>query len=530
MSQLLSGSIVAPGFNGLNTQDSGITLDSGWALTATNCVIDKYGRIGARRGWSLFTTNKANLTTGTTIDSIFEFKDTDGTFEYLCAGDNKLFESQDGSVLVAKNVRNATNTADISYPITANNWSWCALPNGTGVTAEGLAFAAQLGHPMLFYSDLAGDAFRRVGDVGSVPTGYTTTSFDPNVCVSAYGRVWTAVTTENKTTVYYSTLLDGTDFTGAGAGILDVSSVVGNNDDIVNVAIHNNFLVVLCKNSIVIYTNADDVDNIALSDIIKGIGCIARDSVQTTGTDIIFLSKTGVRSLLRTIQEKSLPLRELSINIRDDLVNWVDGEVLDDIKSVYYERDAFYLLTLPTLKQIVCFDMRTMLQNGGAKVTIWEDIAHKAFCSTEERELLVGQVNGVGKYYGFADNGVAYRIRYYTNYFDLGMPTNLKMLKKIGVVVIGGEGQDFVVKYGFDYSTNFQSRALSLATTGVSSQYNVAEYAIGEYSGGSVSQNVSVNAGGNGKVVQMGFEADINGDPLSIQKIDIALVSGKIVI
>ena len=57
-SQLMAGSIVAPGFNGLNTQESGITLDSGWALTASNAVIDKYGRIGARRGWSMLTTNK----------------------------------------------------------------------------------------------------------------------------------------------------------------------------------------------------------------------------------------------------------------------------------------------------------------------------------------------------------------------------------------------------------------------------------------------------------------------------------------
>ncbi len=70
-SRLLSGSIAAPGFNGLNSQDSSVLLDSGWALTASNCVIDKYGRIGARRGWSMVTTNQGTLTTGATIDSIF---------------------------------------------------------------------------------------------------------------------------------------------------------------------------------------------------------------------------------------------------------------------------------------------------------------------------------------------------------------------------------------------------------------------------------------------------------------------------
>jgi hypothetical protein len=62
------------------------------------------------------------------------------------------------------------------------------------------------------------------------------------------------------------------------------------------------------------------------------------------------------------------------------------------------------------------------------------------------------------------------------------------------------------------------------------SEYGIAEYNIGEYSGNTVAQNVAVNAGGSGKVVQLGFEADIDGEPLSIQKIDLAAVTGKTVI
>jgi hypothetical protein len=528
-SRLLSGSIAAPGFNGLNTQDSGILLDSGWALTASNCVIDKFGRIGSRRGWTMVTTNKDTLTTGTAIESIFEFKDVDGTYEYLCAGDNKLFESEDATVLSEKHVRNADNTADIDYTITGNDWQWCSLPLGQGVNAVGYAFLAQLGHPMLVYSDYAGHIYRRVGDVGDVPTGFTTATFDPNVLITAYGRIWAAHTTSNKTTVFYSALLDGTDFTGAGSGILDVSAVVGNNDEITALATHNNFLIVFCKNNIVVYSGANDVDNLSLNDTINGVGCVARDSVQSTGTDVLFLSKTGVRALGRTIQEKSMPLRELSLNIRDDLVNWIEGEDLSKVRSIYYERDAFYLLSLPILKQIVCFDMRSPAPNGAAKITVWEDIEHTAFCTTDNRELLVGQVDGIGKYQGSSDNGVSYRVRYYTNYFDLGMSTTLKMLKKIGITVIG-QGQSFVTKYSYDYSTNFQSRPLTLSVMGSVSEYGIAEYNIGEYSGNTVAQNVTVNAGGSGKVVQLGFEADIDGEPLSIQKIDLAAVTGKTVI
>ena len=60
-----------------------------------------------------------------------------------------------------------------------------------------------------------------------------------------------------------------------------------------------------------------------LADTVEGVGCIARDSVQHTGTDILFLSDSGVRSFGRTIQEKSMPMRDISKNVRTDLTSLV---------------------------------------------------------------------------------------------------------------------------------------------------------------------------------------------------------------
>jgi hypothetical protein len=42
--------------------------------------------------------------------------------------------------------------------------------------------------------------------------------------------------------------------------------------------------------------------------------------------------------------------------------------------------------------------------------------------------------------------------------------------------------------------------------------------------------NAQIQAGGSGKVVQLGFEANINNAPLSIQKIDFGLKIGKTLI
>ena len=65
---------------------------------------------------------------------------------------------------------------------------------------------------------------------------------------------------------------------------------------------------------------------IFLKDTIEGVGCIERDSVQSTGNDLLFLSNRGVMSLGRLIQEKSLPLRDVSKNVRTDLMALVQFE------------------------------------------------------------------------------------------------------------------------------------------------------------------------------------------------------------
>ena len=66
--------------------------------------------------------------------------------------------------------------------------------------------------------------------------------------------------------------------------------------------------------ALLVYQGAenDPTSNISLVEVIDGVGCIARDSIQDIGTDILFLSDTGVRSLGRIIQEKSAPIFDAS--------------------------------------------------------------------------------------------------------------------------------------------------------------------------------------------------------------------------
>ena len=88
--QITPFSIGAPGFYGLNTQDAPVGIDPAFSLEATNCVIDKYGRIGSRKGWAQSTTANTDLGTGT-IDTLAELVANDGTRYLIAAGNNNLF-------------------------------------------------------------------------------------------------------------------------------------------------------------------------------------------------------------------------------------------------------------------------------------------------------------------------------------------------------------------------------------------------------------------------------------------------------
>ena len=116
--QLQNISIRAPAFKGLNTQDSPIDGDPSFASIADNCVIDKYGRIGARKGFDVLTTSVTALG-GEEIRSLGFFEDNDGNTEVFSAGNNKIF----------KGTTTLTDITPASYTITGNDWKMAAFNN-----------------------------------------------------------------------------------------------------------------------------------------------------------------------------------------------------------------------------------------------------------------------------------------------------------------------------------------------------------------------------------------------------------------
>lgn len=505
-------SITAPGFFGLNTQDSSLDLASGFALVANNAVIDKFGRIGARKGWSPQNTTSTPLN-GATIKTIAEHISDDGTPYTMAAGNNKVFKLDSGAL-----VEMTYGGGGTAPTITGDNWSVCHL--------GGAAYAFQRGHdPLVFDAALSTTTYRRISEL----SGYNGTVQQSNFCIAAFGRVWNVDTTTDKSLIQWSDISSPQKYATGSAGTLDVTTVWPNgNDTIVALAAHNDFLFILGTENILVYSGANSPSTMVLSDTITGIGCIARDSVQNTGTDVIFLSKTGVRSILRTIQEKSAPFRDLSKNVRDDLMRALDGTDLSLVKSVYSPLESFYLLTVPSLSMVYCFDLKQALQDGSARVTTWDSITPACFCSRRDGSLLIGKAGYVGKYTGYLDNAASYRFQYFTNHTDLGQPSVTTVLKKLSTVVIGGSDQYVTVKWGYDFTGNYYAQNVKIPTQSVA-YYGVSEYNIGEYTDGTSLTTIVAYPTGSGKVIQTGYESEIYGSALSIQKIEIHAKAGKIV-
>lgn len=530
--QLTTATVAAPGFYGLNSQDSSVSLGDGYATIATNCIIDKSGRIGSRKGWEKVNATNTDLSTAS-IKTIQEVRYEGGSY-FISAGNNKLFVGE--ATLVAKNVRNATDSGNETYTISDDHWQIAVQPYNIGLTASSHAYLVQEGHKPLVFHKLSASSghshegsygFQLLADVGTLPDGHTADTFKPNVALAAYGRVWYADIANDRQTVYFSDINDGSKLKTGTAGYLNISNIVPANDPIVALGAHNGYLVIFCRRSIVVYAKAEDVSNITLADNITGTGCMARDSLVATGGDLIFLSDAGVKSFMRTIQEKSMPMRDISKNVRDDLMVDVSQETIKEIKAVYYETDAFYLLSLPTTEVVYCFDMRGALQDGAARTTTWDSIKPTAFCATSDRRLLLGKAGYIGNYAGYDDDGSAYRMVYFTNYFDFGAPTTTKILKKVGFVFVGTSAQPVTVKWGFEYSTSYRSVTKSLAG-GTIAEFGIAQFNIDEFSTDSVLAGFNYQVGGTGKVLQLGIESDINGTPLSVQKIDVYVLTGKI--
>ena len=504
---LQSINLVAPAFKGINTEDSPIGQDPSFADIADNAVIDKRGRIASRKGYNVITTNKTELGSAN-IRAIKEFRDDAGNSKIFSVGNNKILS---GTTTLADETPG-------SYTINADNWKMVNFN-------DKIYFFQRSFEPLVY--DNAGVSVVKLSTVSGA-AGVTSAIYG-NEVLAAYGRLWTADFGANKSTVYWSDLLIGHDWSGGTSGSIDISKVwPDGHDEIVALAAHNSLLIIFGKHSIVVYQGAEAPATMSLIDTVAGVGCVDRDTVQYTGTDVLFLSHTGLKSFGRTIQEKSMPITSLSNTITKDIIDLLQNEI-GFYRTVYSPEEGFYLLTFVNQDTTYCFDVRGTVESGAYRVTRWPGTGFTAYTRLEDGTLYVGNSDGINSYTGYTDNGEPYRFKYYSPGLTFGDPSRLKILKKLRPTIVGANSAIMFLKWAYDFDTFFQTAEFTVGNQ-VTAFYNESEFnSTAEFTGGDLTSRRGINTTGGGGVITIGLEADIDGSGLSLQEINVLALMGKVI-
>ena len=475
------------GIYGLNRQSSPASLPPQYLTTANNIMLDEKGRLTTRQGIKQVTNLISSSATSNTliVKSLGEYKNAAGaTTIFAGAGANiyKMDTSTAPYTLAAQSFSGGTTKTD-------GNWQFTNFNNN-------LYGAQQANKPVNFN----GTTWLDLEDVSgySKPNGVTT--FTPSCLLGDFGRLWAADIGETRDVVYYSDLLIGHVFAtagdGTGGGFLDLKKV-WSGDVITAMASFMGKLVIFGKNNIVIFQGPWDVStaisqsSFTLQEVIEGVGCIARDSVQLIGDDIVFLSASGVRSLGRTIQQDTMPLTDLSLAIKDEIRTNILTTNLSAVKGQYDLSTGSYILGFPDRNIVYIFDFKALTPEGVPRITTWNFENNKnpnSFLSTDsflycglgdlkyagriatysgyfdvEKEILAGvsqsQCTIAGNTWDSTGDGTCwvdvdntYQADFKTTWLDFEQPGISKFLKRFLAIWSGGKNMNMTLNWYRDYS------------------------------------------------------------------------------
>ena len=507
--QLLPIDAVSPGRLGLNLQQQANILGPEWAVNALNCVLDDAQRLACRQGYTVTTTT--DITGTPAVENIFQYLQGDGTVETIISWNGGIAND-----IVSPEAN------DISGSVTDTDGRWWFQNFNNKV------IGFQHGQKPIVYS---GTTFATVTESsGTAPTSHN------GVGLCAFGRVW-ALDTDGQT-IKYSGLLDETDWGTASSGSIDMSNVwPGGMDEVTAIAAFNGSLVVFGRNHIVVWD--DNVGSqlgisptqLAVVDAIQGVGCSSHWTLQHIGeTDIVFLSRNGLQSLGRVIQEKSNPVHSVSKYVRDSFMEDVAEDVLLDLRSAYSPENGFYLLSMPGRQITYVFDIRYAFRDQEGDTvfpcTQW-DLYPSAIEVLQDGTVLLGSAGQVWTYGADGDAGSTIRYEYSSPWLDLGeeLGNRLKMLKRIGSVLFARATSTVNFKWLTDFGDEEKTISRSL-TTNTSAEWNVAEFSLDEFSGGLTLQIVKVPARAVAQYYQVKIESEVTG-AFAVQQVELFTKVGR---
>lgn len=500
---------------GLNKQERSSLLGPEWASELINFVFDEDGTLTSRMGTVNINNSGAGSIGGSGVQTLFIYVDSSGT--QLIIGSTGPSSSDIFKSVIGGAISSIKGT--VTAP-TAGNWQFTNF--------NGKCVGFQASHAPIVLTSVSG-SFANISLTGS--TQPTTSA---NTILAAFGRLWTI----DGVNLKYSDLLDE----AAWNSSYSLKEYWGDGGDVgVALAEFNGHLVVFGRNHIVIYNASGGPDDLVKVESIGGVGCIARDSVQQVGDDLWFLSSSGVQSLGRVIQEKSMPRSDISKNVRDYLLSSVNYSALNNIKSTYNEYLGLYILNTSGAKVFV-FDTRFQLPDGTYRVTEWghtnTSYYWRGMVSSYSGQLYVGRAAGASVClysasgrddieFGGSSGGQHFACDFRTpwlnlSHLDPSLTNKLKILKNLSFKIYsedvfddGGVDQDL---YDIYWYTDFNETANS-SRSFISTD---------DEQGSLMSYKVPIS--GSGQYFQMRFSASSFFEMFKLYDFNVQLKIGKDVV
>ena len=398
-----------------------------YALDLLNAVFGVNGQVETRKGLVAYSSAWASGTP----TQLFEYLAADGTSRIIAATSSDLFE-----------VTSSAKTSRVgSLTPSAGDWKF--------LNFNGKVLGWQAGHTPIVKTG-AGNFANISAASGTLPDG--------NAACAAFGRVWAL--DDDKQTIRYSALLDETKWdTDDGGGVIDMRTVwTQGMDQVVAIEAFGSSLVVFGRRHIVLWQDGSGSQlglsplNMYVTDTVDNVGALSRNGVCMVGElDIVFWSDSGIRSLRRSVQERSNPHNDISPKNRLYIAAGISAINKDNIRMAYHAKDGFVLAQAPAYDQILCFDVRGIMNGGEARMTEWF-VNAKALAITRDQELLVGITNNLGTYSGYRDFTVAYTLTINTGWIDIrGNPRRKQALKLLRSFTNKGQTS---VTYRRDFDAN----------------------------------------------------------------------------
>ena len=161
--------------------------------------------------------------------------------------------------------------------------------------------------PFLFKMTGTGTLANRTFFAEEVTVSGTTA---PTTCAIHNNHLVVAGAPTAKNTIFYSSTLDPSSFSGSGAGSILLP------DQVVGIKSFRDDLIIFCRNSIHKLINITSSSNIAIVPVTKNVGCLSSHSIQEIGGDLVFLSPDGIRSVAGTARIGDVELGSVSRQIQ----------------------------------------------------------------------------------------------------------------------------------------------------------------------------------------------------------------------